>query len=261
MAFSDLVAQPGECHGIVGTTRAGKSCFIDWEAREIQASRPDCMQIIVDTKPRFRAETERMPLNFRARRNAAWRYEHWSKGPVVPGSVLVDIHSEHPFRGLWTRPGEIAIMQSGEYEDWILMLDLLKAFAKAHISGRERRAVVDEVLDFYGRTTHSISNKRDVFYLIARSGGERMIGESIGSQRLYGLPILIRNMIRRYTLYYDSEEKDVGYLAQNGVPSASSPQEAHVFKQWVKEPGGKFGAPFTGKLDLPEEYLSQLAAA
>lgn len=57
--FGDLIAQPGERHLIYGGTRAGKSSFIDWQIRHIQATRPDCMQILLDTKPRFRAEMER----------------------------------------------------------------------------------------------------------------------------------------------------------------------------------------------------------
>lgn len=258
--LDDLVTQPGEGHALYGTTRSGKSCHLDWNMRCIQDTRPDCMQALVDTKPRFRAETERMPLNPRGRMSAAWRYEHWRKGPVLPGSVLVDIWADHPFRGLWTKPGEIAIMQSGDSQDWRRILQLLSQFVRAHIKDRERHVSVDEVLDFYGRTTHSIDNRHDVFYLIARSGGERLIGETLGSQRVYGLPILIRNMMRRVTLYQLSEEKDINYLSANGIRDAKAPNAAHVFRQWVKEPGGMFGQPFTGKLTLPDEYLDQLAA-
>jgi hypothetical protein len=60
MSFSDHIAQPGERHLVYGGTRAGKSSFIDWQMREISRTRPDCMQILIDTKPRFRAETEKV---------------------------------------------------------------------------------------------------------------------------------------------------------------------------------------------------------
>jgi hypothetical protein len=260
--FADLIAQPGERHLIYGGTRAGKSSFIDWEMREIQRTRPMCMQVLIDSKPRFRAETERMPIgNPKGRRDAAWRYRHWQKGPVVPGSVLVDIHADHPFRGLWTRPGEIAIMQSGDTDDWRRMLELLMAFVKAQIGERERHITADEVLDFYGRNTWSIHNKNDVFYLAARSGGERNIGESLGSQRVFGLPILIRNMFSRATLFNLTEAKDVKYLEQNGIPNAEMPQGNYIFHQWTKQPGGTVSPMRRHTLDLPDSYLSQLAAA
>ncbi len=259
--MSGIIAQPGERHNIYGTTRSGKSCHVDWEMREIQHSRPDCMQILIDTKPRFRAETERMPYNPRGRRNAAWQYRHWAKGPMIPNSVRVDLWDSHPFRGLWQRPGEIAVMQSGNMSDWKRMLALLSKFAKAHINDRERHVSVDEVLDFYGRTTFSISMRDDVFYLIARSGGERLIGETLGSQRVHGLPPLIRNMASRNTLYHLTEDADMKYLNANGIPDARSPEGDYVFRQWTKLPGGRMSEPFTGRMELPESYLNQLSAA
>jgi hypothetical protein len=149
--ISELVPGPGERHGLFGGTRAGKSAFQDWCLREVQRARPDAMQILVDTKPRFRAETEK-GLRPGWRKNAAHRYSSWSAGPVVPNSVVVDLWSDKPFRGLFQTPGEIAILQSGEEADWKRMLQLLDGFVKANISGRERRMTVDECLDFTSGT-------------------------------------------------------------------------------------------------------------
>ncbi len=258
--FRDLIAKPGERHLVFGGTRAGKSSWIDWEMRAIQDERPDCMQLLIDSKPRFRAEKERMLLNVRARRNCQWRYQHWQKGPILPNSVLVDIWADHPFRGLWHDPGEIAVMQSGDSGDWKRMLELLMFFARAQVTGRERHITADEVLDFYGRTTWSLSNKNDVFYLVARSGGERAIGETLGSQRVKGLPILIRNMFSRITLFHLTENSDMAYLRDNGIDDVKSPDGDYVFRQWVKQPGGLVSQPVTGKLALPEWYLNQLAS-
>lgn len=162
MHISELIPEPGERHGIFGGTRAGKSAFQDWSLREIQRTRPDAMQILIDTKPRFRAETEKS-LRPRWRRNAAHRYESWSKGPVVPNSVVVDLWDDKPFRGIFERPGEIAILQSGETADWRRMLVLLDGFVKANIKGRERRLIVDECLDFM-RRTRGLSTLRMMFF-------------------------------------------------------------------------------------------------
>lgn len=113
----------------------------------VQATRPDAMQILVDSKPRFRAETERGPFR-RGRRKAAYRYEAWSKGPIVPNSVVVDLWDDKPFRHLFDRPGEVVILQSGEAREWKRILELLDGFVKANLKGRERRVIVDECLDF-----------------------------------------------------------------------------------------------------------------
>lgn len=219
------------------------------------------MQILVDTKPRFRAETERMPFDVRKRRSAAWRYKHWTKGPIVPNSVVIDLHAAHPFRGLWHEPGEIAIMQSGEMEDWLRMLQLLKAFARAHIQERERRTTVDEAPDFYGRTTFAISMRNDVFYEQSRKGRERLFGVTLGSQYVHALPPLVRNMASRTTLYHLDADNDMKYLNANGIPGAKSPEGDFVFRQWRKERGGVISAPLTGRLTPPQSYLDQLVSA
>lgn len=244
-----------------GGTRAGKSGYMEWETRHISETRPQAMQVIVDTKPRFRAETERMPFNPRGRRNAAWRYESWARGPVVPNSVVVDLNSDHPFRGLWRRPGEIAIMQSGESADWVRMLILLNAFVKAEIKGRERRIVADEVLDFYNRQGMSVNQKNDVFYRAARAGGERNIGLSLGAHRVYGMPPLILSMNTIYVLFHLRHDGDLRYLRDYGINETESPQEDYVFRRYHVQPGGRVSPPFTGRCTYPQSYLDQLAAS
>lgn len=152
MAYiSALTPEKGERVMTFGGTRAGKSALQDMTMRNIQLARPIAMQVLVDSKPRYRAEAERGRFR-KGRRNAAYRYESWEKSPVIPNSVVIDIWDEHPFKDIWNRPGEIAVMQSGEPEDWRRMLALLKGFVNAQIKGRERRIIVDECLDFTSGT-------------------------------------------------------------------------------------------------------------
>jgi hypothetical protein len=68
-------------------------------------------------------------------------------------------------------------------------------------------------------------------------------------------------MFSRVTLFHLTEDKDMKYLNQNGIPDAESPSGNYIYRQWTKEPGGTVSAPFTGTLELPESYLNQLAAA
>lgn len=262
--ISQLVPDPGERVITAGTSRAGKSSFMDWVLREVQSLRPMAMQIVVDTKPRFRAEKIRGPVTFKNRRDASKLYEDWSKGPVIPNSVVVPIWDEHPFRGLWNQdnPSEIAIMQSGEESDWPRMLQLLKAFTNAQIKGRERRMVFDEVLDFYGRNTFGIAgHKNDVIYRMARAGGERSIGIELGAHRIHGLPPLILNMASRVNLFHLSDDSDMMHLRRTmGIKDAESPEGDYVFRQWRKVNGGVISEPFTGRVTYPESYLKQLSS-
>ena len=219
------------------------------------------MQLLIDTKPRFRAETERMPLNPKARRSAAWRYTSWAKGPVVPNSVVVDMDSAHPFRGIWSKPGEIAILQGGDSNDWRRMLLLLTGFVRAQIKDRERRLIVDEVLDFYQRNTFGIDMKHDVFYRTARAGGERQIGIDLGAHRVHGLPPLVIAMMSRITLFHLGNDADMKYLRDYGIAEDESPNGDYVFRHYTVKPGGMVSRSVTGRCVYPQSYLDQLAVS
>lgn len=145
--LSELTPQKAERVITFGGTRAGKSSLTDMTMMQVQQERPGAMQCLIDTKPRYRAEKER-GRTYNSRKPAAYRYESWEAGPTIPNSCIVDIWDEHPFKGMWQEPGEIAIMQGGDFDDWRRMLQLLKGFIAAPIKGRERRIIVDECLDF-----------------------------------------------------------------------------------------------------------------
>lgn len=259
--ISELTSGVGERHMIAGTTGSGKSAFQEWETVTVSDERPNAMQLLIDTKPRYRAETEKTRLNPRGRRNAAWRYTSWAKSPVLPNSVVVDLDDPHPFRGVWTRPGEVAILQSGDSRDWRRMLLLLTGFVNANIKDRERRLIVDEILDFYQRNTFGIDMKHDVFYRTARAGRERLIGMSMGAQRLRGVPPLIIAMLSRLTLFHLAIDSDLKYLTELGINEENSPAGNFVFRQYQKEPGGVVSDPIVGRCTYPQSYLDQLAVA
>lgn len=261
--IQQLLPKPGERVATFGRSRSGKSSLMDWETREIQATRPTCMQIIVDTKPRFRAEKIRGPVTYRNRRDAAKLYTHWQKGPVVPNSVVVPLWDDQPFRGLWNKdnPSEVAILQSGDASDWKRMLQLLARFCAAHIRDRERRIIVDEALDFYNRNTWGIDAKNDVFYRTARAGGERNIGIELGAHRVHGLPPLVLNMLSRVNLFHLADDGDLIHLRKSvGIKDAESPTGDFVFRQWEVTPGGELSEPFTGRVRYPDSYLAQLSS-
>jgi hypothetical protein len=255
----EIIPGQGERCLTFGGTRAGKSALDESRMGTIQVERPDCMILLIDTKPRFRAETKPMAYFPKRRKSAADLYETWAKGPVVPNSCVVDLRSDRPFNGLFRIPGEVAICQSGDASDWRHMLVLVDAFVRSQIKGRERLVIVDEALDFYQRNSWSISPTNDPFYRTARAGGERNIGLMLGAHQVAGIPPLILKMASRYTLFHLRDEKDMKRLHEVGIPDELSPVGNYVFKQWMVEPGGTISEPITATLDLPEEYLNQLA--
>lgn len=264
MEFSELVQGPGERHIVYGGTRTGKSSFMDWSMRHIQQTRPEAMILVADTKPRFRAQFKSVgPQQMSLRSSAEKLYAGWAKGPVLPNSVVVNLDSERPFRGLWNfdkRPGEIAIMQSDEPRRWKQMLDLMLAFT-AKRTPRERVVVVDEGMDFYQRNSLGIDPRNDVILRAARAGGERNIGLFFGSHRPYGIPPLLNTLSSRITLFHLRFIRDMQYLWGMGIPEDETPPEGdYIFKQFSIAPGGVVAEPTIGRLQLPEHYLKQLSA-
>lgn len=260
--FPELVQGPGERHVVYGGTRTGKSSFMDWSVRHIQATRPDAMILIADTKPRFRAETQVFGPKNAWRKKAAPLYEGWAAGPMLPNSTVVNMDSPHPFRGLWSddKPGEAAIMQSDQPIMWHKMGQLMAHFV-AKKTTRERLIVVDEGMDFYQRNSLGIDPKNDVILRAARAGGERNIGLLFGAHRPYGIPPLLNMLSSRVSLFYIRYARDMRYLWDMGIPEEETPPGGkYIFKQYTIEPGGIVSEPSICRLTLPESYLKQLSA-
>lgn len=263
--LSNLIPEPGERVATFGGSRTGKSSLQDWEMRTVQRERPQCAQLVLDSKPRYRAEKTRHPWFPKKRRDAKKLYQDWAAGPTIPNSVHVNIWDDHPFRGLWQLDGdhasEIAIMQGETRTDHIRMLALAMAFVKVQWKNRERRMIFDETLDFYGRNGYSIDGKNDALYLAARAGGERGIGSEFGAHRVYGIPHLILMQLSRVNLFHLVNDNDMKHLQSTvGIRDAESPEGDFVFRQWVKKPGGTLSEPFTGRATYPQSYLDQLSA-
>jgi len=112
---------------------------------------------------------------------------------------------------------------------------------------------------FYQRNTLGIDVRNDVFYRAARAGAERGIGIDLNSHRVHGLPPLILQMASRVNLFHLRTDADMKYLREIGIRDAESPEGNWVFRQYQIQPGGTVSKPFTGRLELPDWYLSQLS--
>lgn len=259
--FSDLVPDPGERTLVYGGTRTGKSSYQDWVIRNIQEVRPDAMILLMDTKPRFRAEFVPYGPNNRWRREASKLYENWTKGPLLPNSASLRLNQENPFAGMWKRPGEVAIMQSGQpqYRRW--MLYLARRFMEMNVKGREKLIVVDEGLDFYLRNSLGVDSRNDVILDSARAGGERNVGLVFCAHRPYGIPPLLNTLSSRVVLFHLRFKGDMKYLWDMGIPEGEFPPEGdYKFNQYKIQPGGTVSPAQTVRLVYPEWYLRQLAS-
>lgn len=264
--FDALVPGRAERTIVYGGTRTGKSSYCDWAARSIQSNRPDAMTLLLDTKPRFRAETVAYGPGLRLRRNAKKLYESWESGPVFPNSVVYplesfDPESSNPFSGFYRRPGELVVLQSGDSGMRATMLRLSRKFVNMNPKRRERLLWVNEGMDFYQRNSYGVDARNDVILDAARAGGERGIGLLFEAHRPKGIPPLLNTLSSRVILFHLRFEGDMRYMWDMGMPeNEESPSGNYVFKHYTIQPGGTVSAPDTVRIKYPQWYLDQLSS-
>lgn len=173
---------------IIGGTRSGKSTLMDWFMRYMMKERPNVQILLLDSKPRFRAEIERFGPGNRFGRLADKRYADWESGPVIPHSCRIDIDSPNPLEGYWPKDGRykpfrVAIAQTEDPARRRRLLEIADNWYAVRSRGADRVLAIDELLDYYHRNTISVHSSRDVPLKVVRAGGERGFGALYGAQR------------------------------------------------------------------------------
>lgn len=184
-SLDEIAPQKGQRALIIGGTRSGKSTLLDHFIRHTVKIRPKSQVVLLDTKPRFRAEIERYGPGNRMVRDAAKHYSDWEPGPTIPGSYRVDHNSEQPLQRLW-RPDDncrVALLQTEEETERPRLLEVANGWYKQRSPQSDRVLAVDELLDFYHRNSLCISPRADVPLKVSRAGGERGFGALYGAQR------------------------------------------------------------------------------
>lgn len=264
--FEDIAPKKAERALILGGTRSGKSCLEDMIMRHSIKERPQIRILLLDTKPRFRTELERFGPGNRFFRSTESDYADWEAGPVIPGSIRVNLESDIPLKNFWKSDDKcrVAVLQT---EDPALRPKLLeiadKHFFQPHVKGADRMLVCDELLDLYHRNSLSLSYKYDTPLKVVRAGGERGFSGLYGAQRPKGIPPQITDELSILYLFYLRYEDDVKYLWQMGIPrDVTPPREEegdYAFKVIRIRPGGRVQYQGAYRLKMPDWYMSQLS--
>src|SRR5215472_7357855 len=183
--LSEITPKKAERALIIGGTRSGKSTLMDHFMRQIVRERPHVQILLLDTKPRFRTEIERFGPGNRMVRESAKYYRDWESGPIIPGSVRVNIHSNEPLHNFW-KPDDkcrIAVAQTELPTERARLLEIADDWYNIRQKRSDRVLAVDELLDHYHRNSLSIHASRDVPLKVVRAGGERGFGGLYGAQR------------------------------------------------------------------------------
>jgi energy-coupling factor transporter ATP-binding protein EcfA2 len=204
--LAELAPQKGKRALIIGGTRSGKSTLMDHFMRHAVETRPNCQILLLDTKPRFRAEVERCGPQNRIVRDAKKHYVDWEPGPTIPGSYRVDIHSTEPLQRYWRNddPCRVAIAQTEEDSERPRLLEIANNWYKLRAKSADRILAVDELLDFYHRNSLSVNPRNDAPLKVSRAGGERGFGALYGAQRPKRYPTTnIRRIVRSLPVSFE----------------------------------------------------------
>lgn len=234
MAELKAVALPTSARGfLVGGTGTGKTTLAERLIQTFQTSNPTAKILILDSKPRFRAEWQVNGIS------AARLYKKWGYGGFFPGSYvlpLVDPSSE--LRAVWRSGGHVAIAQV-ERKSYVEALRIVASRFYEDYGARIPRLVyVDEVADFYDGSGRAAID--DPIQAIARAGRERNVSLLVATQRPKGVPkSLLTEMSQLYMFGLDWRD-DQEHLRDMGLPDdAPYPEWDHSFLFWDKRLKGR----------------------
>jgi hypothetical protein len=262
MSLDEIAPKKGQRALVLGGSRSGKSVLVDMLIRHAVTTRPNLEALLLDSKPRFRAEIERHGPGGKIVRDAKGYYEDWEAGPTLPGSYRANIHAEKPLAGYWKQddPCRIVIAQTSEETERPRLLELSNAWFQTRKRGADRLLIVDELLDFYHGNGVCISPRCNVPLKVNRAGGERGFSGLYGAQRPKGIPVQITEELSLLYLFHLRFEQDLRYLYENGVPqTVRPPEEDYAFRLIAINPGGKAEDRGLYRLKLEDWYTSQLS--
>ena len=209
--------------------------------------------LIIDTKPRFRAQFELNGLTTEATR----RYAKWGYGSgVIPGSYVLPGNAPilHELNQVWRLGGSIAIASAESKAEWPYVTNVARKFYEGYgaIHG-PRLLLVDELADFFEMRTLG-----DIFQRVARNGRERDVGLIAGSQRPRKVPKeIMTEFLRLYMFelqWIEGAESDLKHVMQFGLPSDVIVPEGHTFYMWDRKLKRTPPSDMYYELDLSTNY-------
>lgn len=263
MDIDDITPGKGERVIVLGSSRSGKSVLSDHIHFNITKMRPAAEILLLDTKPRFRAEIERFGPGMKMVRSADHHYVHWEKGPTIPGSYRHDINLTN-MSYYWGQkdPCRTVILQTERDHERGQMLETADVgWFEVRKKGADRVLRVNEMLDFYYGNGVCLNSRHNVPLKVNRAGGERGFSGIYESQRTQGMPLQLIEESTLILLFHLKYEDDMKHLWRNGVPKTVFPPKdmPYVFRMITTNPGGNAEDHGLFRLTPDPSYLAQLS--
>lgn len=240
--FGEISLRERERGLCLGGTGSGKTTLEELLIADFWTRYKDSRILILDSKPRFRAEF--LPTGISAKR----RYRHWKPGTFIPGSVVIDHPSQ--LKGAWQTANRVVVAQCDMAADrWKLVAAAEQFFADARHS-KPQLLCVDETADFFHMNGSPIAGSSDALVRVARSGRERGTAALYCSQRARSLPSSIIEEMSQLYLFVLDGVADLKRCVEMGAPPWIEPPEKEFqFALWTKRDRKNVYGPYT--VDLP----------
>lgn len=222
----DIIPKNESRVGLFGTTGSGKTTLLTVLLKSIRIQNPDSIHLIIDSKPRFRA-------NF-AINGKRLRYKTMKYGEFAKGSVLVN--NPEDIQLAIKRGYKTLIAQVLDDEPNTIRLSKIGMEFYKTSSGEEQRWIwVDEVLDFFTPSGTELKNAPPFIVRAARAGRERSCNLVIGAQRLKGIPMVVIESLTHIFLFQIDYVEELERLRSLGIHEMQPPKNYYEFKFWQRK--------------------------
>lgn len=226
---------------LVGATGTGKSTLAAWLLTQFRNDYPESRIIVMDTKPRWRAQY------LWDGGTAERRYKRMAVGDTIPGSMALERPDEWPL--VWDRhvnPTQTVVCQNVratqraniQFQTWAA-----EKFFRTQDAKRPSIIYFDEGMDFY--TTSGSARGSDIVQRCYRAGREMNLVTMFGSQRPISINKQILSECNYLACFALDNRADVRRLWEYGWPKTELPPTMHDInacteKCYMHDPAGTF---------------------
>lgn len=216
---------------LVGATGTGKSTLAEYLLRGFREDYPDARILVMDTKPRWRADW--LPDGTRATR----RYKRMAEGDTIPGSMALDRMDDWGLA--WdhdVNPSQTVIVQRigtrkhpvTHASNIVFQLQAAERFFNTQDARRPSLIYFDEGMDFFHGSAAARGGS-DIVQRCYRAGREMGLVPVLGCQRPIGINIQTLTEINYCALFDLDYRKDVQRLYEMGWPKDVPPPHSEPF--------------------------------